>query len=223
MSGVDLRNVEDAPNGVLRAGVPLVWLLPDDVDSVSWCNFDPSLLSQREKDRLCTIRHPLTRFHFLRGRTMLRVMLAKHLGGKPNDIPLTVNAHGKPVLADHSLHFNVTHTEGLLAFVVGHSPVGIDAERTQTNRDLAGLVNRYFSTAEQAQFASLPAELQVAAFLRGWTCKEALLKAIGTGMRDVQNCTVELDPSEPAKVIDPTGWKVATTIHDDSIATAVVW
>jgi 4'-phosphopantetheinyl transferase len=223
MSGVDLRNVEDAPHAVLRSGVPLVWLLPDDVEQVSWCDFNPALLSQREQDRLSTIRHPLTRFHFLRGRTMLRVMLARHLGGKPNDIPLTVNAHGKPVLADHSLHFNVTHTEGLLAFVIGHSPVGIDAERTQANRDLPGLVNRYFSTTEQTQFAELPVVLQPAAFLRGWTCKEALLKAIGTGMRDVQNCTVELDPLKPAKVIDPTGWKVTTTNHGKNIAVAVVW
>lgn len=200
-----------------------MWLLPDDVDRVSWCNFDTELLSQRERDRLSTIRHPLTRFHFQRGRTMLRVMLAKHLGGNPSDIPLTVNAHGKPVLADHSLHFNVTHTEGVLGFVIGTTPVGIDAERTQSNRDLPGLVNRYFSTAEQAQFAALPAELQPAAFLRGWTCKEALLKAIGTGMRDVQNCTVELDPREPAKVFVPTGWKLARMNHGDSIAVAVVW
>jgi 4'-phosphopantetheinyl transferase len=223
MTGVDLRNVEDAPGAVLRTGVPLVWLLPDDVEHLSWCDFDPALLNQRERGRLSTIRHPLTRFHFLRGRTTLRVILARHLGGSPSDIPLTVNAHGKPVLADHSLHFNVTHTEGLLGFVIGHSPVGVDAERTQANRDLAGLVNRYFSTAEQTQFASIPAELQPAAFLRGWTCKEALLKAIGTGMRDVHNCTVELDPREPAKVMDPAGWKVTTMNHCDSIAVAVVW
>ncbi len=223
MSEVDLRNVEDAPRAVLRPGVPLVWLLPDNVERVSWCDFDPALLNQRERDRLSTIRHPLTRFHFQRGRTMLRTMLARHLGGNPSDIPLTVNFHGKPVLADHSLHFNVTHTEGLLAFVIGHSPVGIDAERTQSKRDLPGLVNRYFSTTEQAQFASLPVELQSAAFLRGWTCKEALLKAIGTGMRDVQNCTVELDPRDPAKVIDPTGWKVLTMNHGENIAVAVVW
>ena len=223
MTGVDLLDVEEAPSVPLCPGVPLVWLLPDDVDRVSWCNFDTELLSQRERDRLSTIRHPLTRFHFQRGRTMLRVMLAKHLGGNPSDIPLTVNAHGKPVLADHSLHFNVTHTEGVLGFVIGRTPVGIDAERTQSNRDLPGLVNRYFGTAEQAQFAALPAELQPAAFLRGWTCKEALLKAIGTGMRDVQNCTVELDPREPAKVFVPTGWKLARMNHGDSIAVAVVW
>ena len=223
MTGVDLLNVEDAPSAILCTGAPLVWLLPDEVEHVSWCDFDPALLNQRERDRLSTIRHPLTRFHFQRGRTMLRVMLGKHLGGVPSDIPLTVNAHGKPVLADHSLHFNVTHTEGLLGFVIGHSPVGIDAERSQANRDLLGLVNRYFSTVEQAQFAAFPAELQPAAFLRGWTCKEALLKAIGTGMRDVQNCTVELDPRKPPKVLEPTGWQVTTMNYGDSIAVAVVW
>jgi 4'-phosphopantetheinyl transferase len=220
---MNLFAVEEAIHAPLRPGMPLVWLLPDGVEQVSWCNFDPSLLNQRERDKLSTIRHPLTRFHFLRGRTMLRATLARHLGGNASDIPLTVNAHGKPVLADHSLQFNVTHTEGLLGFVIGTRPVGIDAERHQPTRDLPGLVYRYFSTAEQKQFAALAAEHQPAAFLRGWTCKEALLKAIGTGMRDVQNCTVELDPREPAKVIDPTGWKVETTLYGESIAVAVVW
>jgi phosphopantetheinyl transferase len=72
-------------------------------------------------------------------------------------------------------------------------------------RDIHGLVHRWFTKVEQQQFATLPAELLGEAFLRGWTCKEAVLKALGTGVRDLQNVSVDLDPRHPPSVLECPG------------------
>ena len=60
--------------------------------------------------------------------------------------------------------------------------LGVDLERLRTISEAARIVESYFSSAEQAQFAALEEPLSASAFLRGWTRKEAILKAKGVGL-----------------------------------------
>ena len=86
-------------------------------------------------------------------------------------------------------------------------------------------VNRYFADEERTQFAALPDPLRRPAFLRGWTCKEALLKGIGSGVRDLRNCAVCLDPDAPPRVLrsPQPGWRLATwTEVEIGVAVAVL-
>ena len=152
----------------------------------------------------------------------VRSLLAVTLGCQPREVPITVSPDGKPE-AD-GVHFNVSHTAGLVAVAVGTVPVGIDVEAADAGRDIAGLVNRFFATEEREQFARLPEPLRMTAFLRGWTCKEALLKGIGSGVRDLQNCAVCLDPEQPPRVLrSPTaGWNLTTwAVGEIGVAVAV--
>lgn len=128
-------------------------------------------------------------------------MLASYTNCKPAEVPLGVEPDGKPVLANASLHFNVTHSgeRGLIA--VANRRVGVDLERMRPVPNAAGLVDRFFGPEEREQFAALPDELKLAGFFRGWTCKEALLKAVGTGIQNVDKCVVDLDPRRPPAVI----------------------
>jgi 4'-phosphopantetheinyl transferase len=103
---------------------------------------------------------------------------------------------------DHTdLHFNVTHTDGLALIATATTPIGIDVERVRPMADADGLVRRFFSPAEWEAFAALPAELRPAAFFRGWTCKEAVIKAAGLSVLTLDGFDVEFHPARPPAVL----------------------
>jgi 4'-phosphopantetheinyl transferase len=79
------------------------------------------------------------------------------------------------------LHFNLSHTEDLVAMAVcRHVRVGIDVEKL-SSVSLA-VADRFFSAAEVAELRALPADTQPRRFMQLWTLKEAYLKAVGTGL-----------------------------------------
>jgi len=180
-----------------------VWTLLDGDTLPAWA--DANCLSPNEIERCERTNHAAARERFRRGRIILRNVLGRSLGIEARDVPLILGEYGKPMLVSEDWHFNLSHTEGVLFLAVSRSIVGIDVEMPSPGRDIHGLVNRYFTEVERHRFAELPEELQPEAFLRGWTCKEAVLKALGTGVRDLQNVSVELDPRLPPKVLESPG------------------
>ena len=118
---------------------------------------------------------------FVTTRGLLRLMLGRYFGMPPADVPITYSGVGKPVVAGlpASPHFNVSHTDGLALIAFAHRPVGVDVERIRVMDDPEGLVARFFSQAESERYRSLDPGRQPAGFFRGWTCKEAVLKAAG--------------------------------------------
>ena len=118
-------------------------------------------------------------------------------------MPITYTGVGKPALAEPhtTLHFNVTHTDGLALIALARRPVGIDIERIRPVSDPEGLVGRFFSAAERESYLALPAELRPAGFFRGWTCKEAVIKAAGLSVAYLDGFDVELNPLCPAALL----------------------
>ena len=111
-------------------------------------------------------------------------------GGRPQDQTL--------------LDFSVSHSAdlALIAITVGRR-VGVDVERHDAKVRILKLAARFFSPREAAQLASLPECDQLAGFYRGWTCKEAYLKATGLGLSfPLSKFTVALNPHEPASLLD---------------------
>jgi 4'-phosphopantetheinyl transferase len=77
----------------------------------------------------------------------------------------------------------MSHSDGLIAYVLSPwFPVGIDVERVKPITDWRALATENFSEREQGELFSLPAAAQLEAFYRGWTRKEALLKAMARGI-----------------------------------------
>lgn len=216
------------PDSLRALTAPLVWVVRDDDPLPGWAD-QPHALTRAERERADRTRHPRAQAQFLRGRTTLRAALGSLLQIAPVEVPLVVTPDGKPVLDPHAdlpeLHFNVSHTDGAAVFAVSPVPVGVDVEQHRDGRDLLGLVSRFFASEEREQFSQLPHELRVSGFLRGWTCKEALLKGIGSGVRDLQNCAVELDPRcSPTVLRCPGGcddWRLTCWDVSDGIAGAV--
>ncbi len=166
-----------------------------------------AVLSDEETARARRFHFERDRRHFTAARGFLRLLLGRYLDTAPADVCFGYGTRGKPFVAMPSatgLRFNLSHSHGraLYAFAAGRE-VGIDVEAgARLGDDWPGLVRRIFSVRERAELFSLPAARQRAAFLNGWTRKEAFLKATGQGLVDgLQSIEVTLDPAGPAMLL----------------------
>ncbi len=170
-------------------------------------------LTAEESQRATRYRNAGAREQFVRSRAALRRLLAANLDCRPREVEIVANADGKPMLLGGGpFQFNVSHTDGVVLIALADTPVGVDVERLREMPGAAGLVERYFSEPERRQFAELSAAVRTMGFFRGWTCKEAVLKGIGCGVRELDRCVVELHPDAPPAILGPpetaAGWQV---------------
>src|SRR5262249_25287488 len=112
-------------------------------------------------------------------------LLAAYLGCEPAALEFGRGEHGKPFLRQPSraLEFNVSHSGGALLLGISRGvALGVDIETTQRRRPALDLARRYFARAEADALTRLHEAQQQPAFLRLWSCKEAVLKALGAGI-----------------------------------------
>lgn len=171
-----------------------------------------SCLTSEEWARAGNLKMAPIRAQFIAARSLLRHLLSRYLELAPREVPIEYQDGGKPLLAGPfgHLQFNVSHCQGrgLFAFTqVGR--IGVDLERSRSIPNLEGLVGRFFAEREKHRFRALEGVLRLQAFFRAWTCKEAVLKAIGRGVQSLDCCEVAFEPDAPSCVI---------RLHDDEEA-----
>ncbi len=161
------------------------------------------VLIDEERERADRFRVEKPRVQFVITRGLLRLTLGKILGIAPRNVPIGYAGAGKPVLENNfsDLHFNVTHTDGLALIALARRAIGIDVERVRPMANQEGLVVRFFSRVEQEAYLSLEPAKQSAGFFRGWTCKEALIKAVGLSVAYLDTFDVELNPDKEARLL----------------------
>ncbi len=133
-----------------------------------------------------------------RARRRMQRTLALQLGMEESILRFSRGAYGKPALAlPGTPHFNLSHSGPVTALALAQAvEVGVDVERPRRTRDVLALAQRYFAPAETRTLARLPAPTREAAFYALWTCKEAVLKALGRGIAfGLDRLEFELDPS----------------------------
>jgi len=163
-----------------------IWAVPLDA-TISQLNSHTAVLSPEERQRADQFRLDAPRQRFVLTRSALRILLGRYLCVTPNEVMITVDTNHKPRLVDEQntsdLRFNVAHSDKLAVVAVTHGcEIGIDVERLRIVRHAEHIAQRYFHPAEiEAIVAATPAARD-AAFMRCWTGKEAVLKAIGTGI-----------------------------------------
>jgi 4'-phosphopantetheinyl transferase len=112
-------------------------------------------------------------------RGTLRELLAEMARTTPASLAFVDGPQGKPALSG-TLDFNVSHTERWLYVAVTQArALGVDVEGGRAI-DVDELAPAVFTPQERAELAT-HADRELA-FLRGWTRKEAYLKARGTGL-----------------------------------------
>jgi 4'-phosphopantetheinyl transferase len=164
-----------------------VWAIRLDSD-VEPCAERLECLSDDERRRADLYRLDAPRRRFIAARGALRRLLGGYLDMPAARVSLAYNRFGKPLLGEPSacsLRFNLAHTSDLALVVVTRGcDVGVDIERLRAVSHLESIARRYLHPAEADAILAAPPELRYETFLRCWTAKEAVIKAVGTGLTD---------------------------------------
>jgi len=158
-----------------------------DVDAASLAGLE-SLLAPDEIARADRMRGRRDRARCVAGRGRLREILGRCLGRPPASIRFDHAAYGKPFLSLSMnlpcLHFSASRSDALgLVAVSPDARIGVDIERIRPLPDRAALAQQLLSADEYDEFRSIPEAARALRFFEYWTRKEALAKALGTGLR----------------------------------------
>lgn len=166
---------------------------------------------------------------------MLRRLLGAELQRAPEALVFEAGTHGKPRLAGadagSGLEFNLSHSgDHAMLGCAWRRELGVDIEQWRQMRDEAALVRRFFSPAEQAAYAALPAGRRSRGFFQCWTRKEAYVKAVGRGLGlPLDSFDVSLDDGEGARLLrcSPLGgkelpWCLSAPDVGEQVSAAVV-
>ena len=188
-------------------------------------------LDSSEKRRLSRYRLPRPRHEFALCRAALRAMLCRRLGCRNDDLAFGASPHGKPAALvagrPAPVCFNVSHSGNhALIALAERGRIGVDVEERRSRPDPDGPIRTVFCPAEQAELAAACGAHKTDLFFRLWTMKEALIKALGTGL-SLDTFGFEIPPSlrhgSPTGEFrfphDPTvGWRVDNLGTDDFAA-----
>lgn len=147
-----------------------------------------------EQERAARFLRPDDRDRFVLGRHLARSMLSEIHGIAGNGLPFEAGPYGKPFLKDRpDIAFSIAHSGDRVLVGLGRDmQLGVDVELHRDDADLAGISRLVFTSAERTTIFAGP-DIR-ARFFQQWVFKEALVKALGSGLA--------LEPRRFA--IDPT-------------------
>ena len=176
-----------------------------------------SWLSPEELAALRAFRFERHRQTYLVAHALLRAALSLSLEVKPSAWQFHTTPFGKPFIAPpldtHGIHFNLSHTEGMVAVAMTKlGAIGIDVESISRETSILELANDILSTSEHLDLKQQSTADQQARLLKYWTLKEAFVKATGLGLTSgLQSHTFDLEAQPHPRFLTqtntpPTDW-----------------
>jgi len=160
--GVILSNIEPRKSNIQRQMIhPVILVVPDKKRQ----------LTGREKVSFLS-RHARRALEISAQKN--RIQLGD-LKKDENGVPLPFNGN----------YWSVTHKTGYVAGVIARERIGIDLEKIRPVNEAL-----FRKTAHDNEWAVSDTDKTVL-FFRYWTSKESVLKASGTGIRDLLQCRIE--------------------------------
>ncbi|HSS65655.1 MAG TPA: 4'-phosphopantetheinyl transferase superfamily protein [Gammaproteobacteria bacterium] len=190
----------------LSSGHVDVWRISTALNEERAANFG-SVLSPDQQARAKRMRVRDKRRQYIIAQGLTRILIGKVVDADPESLEFSRGPKGKPYLggrfADAGIQFNMTHTSNMaLIALTLKREIGIDIERIRHNLQWEKLVRRYFSPLEHYHYSKLPESVRLRAFFTCWTRKEAVLKAIGTGLGGgLGSFDVSVDPDAPPALL----------------------
>jgi 4'-phosphopantetheinyl transferase len=157
----------------------------------------PSVLDDEERERWSRCRSRASAARYFGAHTLARYVLGQLLGVDPSTLefdrtcPRCGAKHGKPriIWPESSLDFSISASaDRALLGVSTNTRVGVDLEFQFPQFDVSALARHWLTGPEFGAISALPANDRQAWFLRTWTRKEAILKALGTGLSKDPRC-----------------------------------
>jgi 4'-phosphopantetheinyl transferase len=166
-----------------------------------------STLSASERARLEALRGEELSGRYALFHGALRALLEGYTGEPAAQIVLRRDGNGKPRLSGPTrLKFNMSDSGGIAVYAFAlDCAVGVDVEAIRPLRDdrLRAIARVAFCAAETAELWSLPPGERLPAFYRGWTRKEAYVKAVGEGLSmPLDRVRVSLRADEAARIVE---------------------
>ena len=174
-----------------------VWVWDLDIDAPA-ADALAEWLTDDERQRAAAFATPELQRRWIAARAGMRGILGSVLNVSPHVPVFALGKHGRPYLAvpDCPYSFNLSHSNALAAFAVCDAVVGVDVEQIKTLPE--GVAGMVFSQPEISALEAEPVSRQADKFFQFWSAKEAVLKALGTGL-SVSGRSFTLDVSEPAE------------------------
>lgn len=141
-------------------------------------------LADEEWRRAARFRHAADRRRYIAAHAAVRGLIEEQCG-----LPIEAQRFDRTALGKWRLvgapdwRFNLSYSgEHALIGIANRRGVGVDIEAHRHIPDAHALAGSHFTPAERAALARTPAAECDTAFLRGWTRKEACIKALGVGL-----------------------------------------
>lgn len=221
----------------LAAPIPAIslWLCeldsgPDELATLSVC------LSPAEHQRAARFGTEVLRRRWITGRACLREALGLAIGTEAAAVKLRRGVRGRPELdgAPPYPDFNISHTGDVALIAVGsglaaHERIGVDLEYRHREVAADRLARKFLGERERATIAALDFDARRRAFLRLWTCKEAMSKATGDALSapfrelDVDIAAAPRLRAGPPPYL-PADWRLLVPdVSPALIATLAIW
>lgn len=205
-----------------------LWRAFLDCDGPSFERLKASL-AEDESIRAARFAFSRDRDRFVACRGILREILAGYLRRPATEVEFIYESEGKPRLrlrdSDPPIRFNVAHSHDLAVFAFAcNREVGVDVElvRSDVADDIA---ERVFSPKELSAWRNLSLAARPEGFFLAWTCKEAYVKARGSGLGipfDSFEVTAGWGQSEELVSADRDRWMLRTFRPANGYAGALV-
>ncbi len=162
-------------------------------------------LDEAEKQRAARYKFDIHRFRFISGRGKLREVLARVVKCQPEEVIFGSGEFGKPYIKQtdksNNIQFNVSKSSAMGAVAISQGmQIGLDIEQIKHNgiSDCDLIVEKEFTDDEIKWYQQHDSKNRLIAFYALWTCKEAYLKALGSGLNDsLDRFTVSLKEEQP--------------------------
>ena len=151
-----------------------------EADALRW-------LDEEERSRWQRYRHDGARRRFALCRGALRAILCRRLGCSNEELAFAASDHGKPYAVVQgrtaSISFNLSHSgrHGMVALAAA-GRLGVDVEERSARPHLDELIGTTLGPHEKAELEGASESRKLHMFFYFWTLKEALIKALGTGL-----------------------------------------
>lgn len=194
--------------------------------SLEWADADLAsawkLLSATEQTRADQFHFQHHRAHFIAAHAKLRRVLAAYENTSPEALIFDLGTQGKPRLHASEFTFNLAHSHHAGLIAVGkHYALGVDLEKYQDKAKL-DVAERFFSPDEVRYLHTLTESEQKKTFYQLWAKKEAVVKAIGTGIQEsLASFTVPFTHETGKVVIENHPWAVHTLALSPDFAAAL--
>lgn len=143
-------------------------------------------------------------------RFVLRLLLGSYLAVPGKSVRIKRNQHDKPELegdlAASGLRFNLSHSGRWLVIALTRGQaIGVDIEQQRPMRRAGDLARRFFTGPDVDTIVALDEPERSPCFLRQWTAREALIKAVGSSIAGtIGRIALGCDPVKIQGL--PDGW-----------------